>query len=251
MRRFYLPPARCEDAALTLDGREAHHGSRVLRLEPGEGVTVLDGVGHEYLCEVRECFRKEIKLVVLEKKMTPRKPWQITLLQAIPKGKTFEDIVQKAVELGAARIVPLLSERVVTQLEGKSALDKAAKWRLVAIEAIKQCGSPWLPQIDVPLTPKGFLARGESFDLPLIASLHAGRRHARAWFEAHLAKHGRPPQSVCVWIGPEGDFTPEEVGAAQSAGARPISLGDLVLRTETAAIYCLSILNHELQSAFA
>src|SRR6185295_17118967 len=96
-----------------------------------------------------------------------------------------------------------------------------------------------------------FLARGERFDLPLIASLHDERHHARAWFEAHQAKHNRPPQSVCVWIGPEGDFTPGEVDAVKSSGAWPVSLGDLILRTDTAAIYCLSILNHELQSAFA
>jgi len=251
MHRFYLPPAPGQDAVLTLDGREAHHGLRVLRLEPGERVTVLDGAGHESVCAVHQCSRSEVQLVVLEKKSVPPKPWQITLLQAIPKGRTFEDIIQKAVELGVARIVPLLSERVVTQLEEKSALDKAGKWRRVAIEAIKQCGSTWLPQIEAPLSPKSFLARGEKFDLPLIASLHGERRHARACFAAYLAKHGRPPQSVSVWIGPEGDFTPEEVRAVLAAGAWPISLGDLVLRVETAAIYSLSILQHELQSAFA
>jgi 16S rRNA (uracil1498-N3)-methyltransferase len=251
MHRFYLPPAPGQVEVLVLDGPEAQHGWRVLRLKPGERVIVLDGAGHEFLCAVRKCSRAEIQLGILEKKFIPAKPWQITLLQAIPKGKTFEDIIQKGVELGVSRIVPLLSERVLTHLDGAGALGKAAKWRRVAIEAIKQCGSAWLPQIEVPLAPRAFLARRETFDLPLIASLQGDRRHAQTWFAAYVAKQGRPPQSVCVWIGPEGDFTPAEVSAVQAAGAWPISLGDLVLRTDTAAIYSLSILNHELQSAFA
>ncbi len=250
MHRFHLPPGECREDIVTLAGREAHHGLHVLRLERGARVSVLDGVGHEYKCEVCEVSRQDIRLVIVERKLIPRKPWQITLLQAIPKGKLFEDVVQKATELGAARIVPLLSERVVSHLDADGARGKAEKWRLTAIEAIKQCGSAWLPQVEVPVTPKDFLARGEKFDLPLIASLHDEPHHAREWFSAFALKHGRPPQSVCVWIGPEGDFTKDEVDAVKSAGASPISLGDLVLRTDTAAIYCLSILNHELQAAF-
>lgn len=251
MHRFYLPPAPGQDEILTLDGPEARHGLRVLRLQPGDRVIVLDGLGHQSICAVRDCARTRLQLAVLEKQAIPPKPWQITLLQAIPKGRIFEDVIQKAVELGVARIVPLLSERVVTHLDAESARDKAGKWRRIAIEAIKQCGSAWLPQIDVPVPLRDFLARDERFDLPLIASLHGERLHARLCFEDHLTRFGHPPRSVCVWIGPEGDFTPDEVNAAKSAGARPISLGDLVLRTDTAAIYCLAILNHELQSAFA
>jgi 16S rRNA (uracil1498-N3)-methyltransferase len=142
-----------------------------------------------------------------------------------------------------------LSERVVTQLDADTAPDKRMKWQRVAIEAIKQCGSAWLPQIDLPLAPEAFLARGEQFDLPLIAALQGERRHARSCFAQYQARHGRLPKSVCIWIGPEGDFTPAELKAALAAGACPISLGDLVLRTDTAAIYALSILNHELLAA--
>ena len=98
------------------------------------------------------------------------------------------------------------------------------------------------------MTIEQYLARKENFDLSLVGSLQKERRHPRECFREFQAKHGRLPQSVGVWIGPEGDFTPEELEAIQAAGALPISLGRLVLRVETAAIYCLSILNYELNS---
>jgi len=162
----------------------------------------------------------------------------------------MDAIIQKATELGAARIVPLLSERVVARLDEEDAARKAMKWRLVAVDAIKQCGSAWLPQVEPPQTPGQFLARKENFELPLIASLERGSRLAREYFQRFHAHHGRTPESVCVWIGPEGDFTAAETEAIKSHGALPITLGPLVLRTETAALYCLSILNYELQAPF-
>jgi len=247
MHRFYLPPSQCHDSSLTLSADEAHHGLHVLRLKRGERVVVLDGAGHEFLCETREFARDTIKLEVMQKNAIPPLPYQITLVQAIPKGKIIESIIQKATELGAARVVPLLSERVTTHLDEETSEHKVEKWRLIAIESIKQCGSPWLPQIEPPISPKTFLARGEKFELPLIASLQPDSQHPRELFKQFHAERGRLPQSLCVWVGPEGDFTPAEMSAARSAGALPISLGRLVLRSETAAIYCLSILNYELQ----
>lgn len=249
MHRFYLPPQHCRDSALRLADREAHHAIHVLRVRRGERVTVLDGAGHEFLCEVQETGSEAVQLAVVHKNFVPPLPGQITLLQAIPKGKLFESIVQKATELGVARVVPILSERVIAHLDNEDGAQKAGKWRHVAEEAIKQCGSPWLPQIESPVTPKQFLARKEKFDLPLIASLQSDRRHPRECFREFQAGHGRPPASVCVWIGPEGDFTPAEMNAIKAEDALPITLGRLVLRTETAALYCLSVLNYELQAA--
>ena len=248
MHRFHLPPSQCHDSSLTLTADEAHHGLHVFRLKHGERVVVLDGAGHEFLCETRELTRDTIKLAVMQKSFIPPLPYQVTLVQAIPKGKIIESIIQKATELGAARVVPLLSERVATHLDEEASEHKVEKWRLIAIESIKQCGSPWLPQIEPPISPKAFLARGEKFELPLIASLQPDSQHPRDLFKQFHAERGRLPESLCVWVGPEGDFTPAEMSAARSAGALPITLGRLVLRSETAAIYCLSILNYELQS---
>ena len=106
--------------------------------------------------------------------------------------------------------MPLLSERVVTQLEDKASAHKTGKWQLAAIEAIKQCGSAWLPVVEPPSTPNQFLARAESFELSLLASLQSGSRPPRDYFRAFHAKLGRIPKSVSVWVGPEGDFTPTE-----------------------------------------
>jgi 16S rRNA (uracil1498-N3)-methyltransferase len=248
MHRFYLPPAECQAGLLTLAGREAHHALHVLRVRRGEQVAILDGAGREFLCRVENFDRDKVHLTVLEKKSIPAPPCRITLLQAVPKGKIIESIIQKATELGVARIVPLLSERVVVDLDEKHAGRKAEKWQHVAVEAIKQCGAAWLPRVEVPATPKEFLARQESFELPLVASLQPGAEHPRNYFQKFESQHGRKPRSACIWIGPEGDFTAEEVGAIISAGALPITLGRLVLRVETAATYCLSILNYELQA---
>ena len=248
MHRFYLPPDQCQQASLLLTGREAHHALHVVRVRARERVSVLDGAGHEFLCEVQESARDQIKLAVIEKRDQPALPWQVTLLQAVPKGKIMDAIVQKATELGTTRIVPLLTERVVAHLDGEDAAHKAGKWGLVAVEAIKQCGSAWLTEVEPPLTLAQFFARNEKFELPLIASLQEGSLSARAHFRTFCAQHGRLPRSVCIWIGPEGDFTPAETEAIERNGAQPITLGRLVLRAETAAIYCLSVIKHELQS---
>ena len=248
MHRFYLPPEHCRVAALTLTGDEAHHALRVLRVRDGERVVVLDGAGQELHCAVTGLRSDAVSLEVTARRTIPPLPCAITLLQAIPKGKIFESIIQKATELGVARIVPILSERVVAQFDSDSAEAKMGKWQHVAIEAIKQCGSAWLPEVETPATPKELLARHEAFELPLVGCLESGSRHPRVWFEKFLAEHQRAPKSVAVWVGPEGDFTAAEYAAIQSSGARPITLGPLVLRVETAATYCLSVLNHELRA---
>ena len=249
MHRFFLPPENCCGEQLRLDGREAHHALNVLRLKRGERVTVLDGAGHKFFCDVENAARDLLTLAVKEKKFTPAPPCAISLFVAVPKGKIIEGIIQKAVELGVHRIVPLLTERVVTQLDGEGAEHKREKWQQVAIEAIKQCGAPWLPLVAAPVTLAEFLARKEKLDLSLVGSLQTERRHPRAIFTEFQTLHGHAPQSVGVWIGPEGDFTLAELQAIAAAGASPITLGPLTLRVETAAIYCLSFLNYELQRA--
>jgi 16S rRNA (uracil1498-N3)-methyltransferase len=247
MLRFYLPPASCREDLLRLDGREAHHALHVLRIHRGENVTVLDGAGTEFFCDVESATKNSLVLAVKEKKFTPAPPCPLTLLVAIPKGKLIESIIQKAVELGAHRIVPLLTERVVTHVDNDGAEAKREKWQSVAIESIKQCGTPWLPKVEAPQTIAEFLARGEKIELSLVGSLQTERRHPREWILEFQKQHERLPHSAGAWIGPEGDFTLAELRAIEAAGAKPVTLGALTLRVETAAIYCLSFLNYELQ----
>ncbi len=247
MHRFYLPPESCRNNSLRLDGREAHHALHVLRLKRGERVAVLDGAGNEFLCAVENAAKDSVTLAVEKTNFTPALPCPITLLVAVPKGKIIEGIIQKAVELGASRIVPLLTGRVVMQLDGEGAESKREKWRQVAIEAVKQCGAAWLPAVAAPQTIAEFLARGEKMELPFVGSLQTARRHPREWLEEFQQQHGRRPHSSGVWIGPEGDFTLDELQIIEASGAKPITLGALTLRVETAAIYCLSFLNYELR----
>ncbi|HNQ72418.1 MAG TPA: RsmE family RNA methyltransferase [Verrucomicrobiota bacterium] len=249
MRRFYAPPELCLAARIELTGSEAHHAARVLRVQPGETVRVLDGAGHVFTCDIETVARDGVSLRIRQKTFCPRLPCQITLLQAIPKGKAMDYIVQKATELGAARIVPILSARTVVALDGRiqAATDKADKLRPIALEAIKQCGSPWLPRIEPVARLEEFLARQETFDLPLVASLAEAHHDLRGQLRSFTAKQQRMPATAGIWIGPEGDFSPEEMTLLQAHGYRPITLGRLILRSDTAAIASLAVLNYELQ----
>jgi len=248
MHRFYLPPADCRAPVLWLTPREAHHAQHVLRLRRGDSVVVLDGEGQTLECEIAGIGRDQVELKVLQRRIAPPLACRITLGQAVPKGKKFEEIIEKATELGVARIVPLLTERTIGKLDPADQARKLAKWRLAAIEAIKQCGSAWLPHVEPPASLEQFAAEQHNTDLPLVGSLAPGARHPRTCFEEFKLANGSEPKSVSVCVGPEGDLTPEELAALQSDGAQPITLGPLVLRTDTAAIYCLSVINYELQA---
>lgn len=247
MHRFFLPPDQSHNSILELNQEEAHHALRVLRIQTGERVTVLDGAGHELICDVREVTRRTVRLGVLHKTFVPALPCQITLLQAVPKAKAMDYIVQKATELGACRVVPMLSERTVVHLDCLETSGKAEKWQQIAVESIKQCGSPWLTKIEPPVTLRNYLARREQFDLPLIASLQDDSRHPREYVQQFRDNHKRSPATACVWIGPEGDFSPAEMKLIKAEGTLPITLGRFVLRSDTAAISSLSVLNYELQ----
>ena len=137
MHRFYLPPDQCQASTLLLEERAAHHGLHVLRLRPGERVVVLDGAGQELSCEVGDSDRHTLRLAVRHKNFTPPLPYEMTLIQAVPKGKIFENIIQKATELGVSRIVPLLSERVATHLDEETSTAKAEKWRATASPPVR------------------------------------------------------------------------------------------------------------------
>ena len=207
---------------------------------------VFDGVGHEATAEIFEVGKNSTSLKRLQHTRTPELPCRITLGQAIPKGKHMDTIVQKATELGASAIVPLISERTVARVDGEDAGSKQAKWQTVAIEAAKQCGQNWVPQVTLPESPRAFFERGEKFDFMLIASLQDDAESLKKRLTEHKTHGGGQIESVLILIGPEGDFTPAESSLAKSFGCRPITLGPIILRTETAAFYCLSVLSHEL-----
>lgn len=236
MSRFLLPPEKWgSNPALT--GDEARHLAQVLRIKPGQSITVFDGFGRRAQAEVLSVSRDHVSLK-LGPTETPAPPLPaITLAQAIPKGKNMDLIVQKAVELGISRIDPLVTRNTIVQPgDGKS-----GKWRRNALEACKQCGQDNLPHIADPQPFDHWLAgRNDAAGLNLIASLAPGARPLRDILHAHPGT-----TTATLLIGPEGDFTPDETTAALAAGFQPVSLGSIVLRVETAALYCLSALRYE------
>ncbi|MEY2520653.1 MAG: rRNA (uracil1498-N3)-methyltransferase [Verrucomicrobiota bacterium] len=246
MHRFYLPPEKWHPDALVLADGEAHHCRNVLRLGRGDKIVIFDGRGRELTAEIVSNDAPETSLRKLHEARTPPLRCRITLGQAIPKGKNMDLIVQKAVEIGAAEIAPILSDRTVVRLDEDSAMSKQAKWQTVAIEAAKQCGQNWLPPVQPPRSLAQFFQDHRRFDLQLIGSLQSDAVHLKKILAEYSAEHGDRPTSVLMLVGPEGDFTPAELSLARSQGCRPITLGPIVLRVETAAIYCLSILSYEL-----
>ena len=247
MHRFFLPPELCAGLALALDERESHHAVGVLRVREGEVVAVLDGAGREFRCAVRSARRKAVLLDVVETRMEPPPPFSLTLIQAVPKGRLIESIIQKATELGVTAVCPILTERVATHLDGEGAELKAERWRQAAIEAIKQCGQRWLPRVEGPVKFKDCLEAASKPELALAGALIPNALHPRVCFDRFRAERGRNPRSVSVWIGPEGDFSPEEMRAILESGAQPATFGPLVLRCETAALCALSIAASELR----
>ncbi|MBV8225470.1 MAG: 16S rRNA (uracil(1498)-N(3))-methyltransferase [Verrucomicrobia bacterium] len=245
--RFYIPPEQWNLEDLFLEEGEAHHCVDVLRLNTGARVVVFNGRGMEVTAEIAEVEKGRVSLRGVIKAKTDRLACSITLAQAVPKGKNMDLIVQKATELGVGRITPLLSERTVVHLDNDEIEKKKEKWKQVVIEAAKQSGQNWLPELSSPISAKQFFAMFPEYELPLIASLQTDARSFKKVLANFREQHGRRPYSALMVIGPEGDFTPAEISWAKSAGCIPVSLGPIVLRTETAAIYSLSVLAYELQ----
>ncbi len=274
IHRFYIAPEEWNAEGPILAGAEAHHCRNVLRMERGSKLVVFDGKGHELTGEISEISSSEVRFRKLHETTTPPLRCRIMLAQAIPKKKNMDLIVQKAVELGASEIAPLISDRTVVRLDREDAAQKQTKWQTAAIEAAKQCGQNWLPQVQRPQTVAQFFS-GESrfpgtrlgdisavpaaqqsvvaetgsirgFDLRLVASLQSDAVHLKRILAQCAREHDGLPTSVLILIGPEGDFTPAELAVARNNSCQPISLGPIVLRVETAAIYCLSVLSYEL-----
>jgi 16S rRNA (uracil1498-N3)-methyltransferase len=247
--RAFWVPASAEPAEIVLDPDESHHLVAVNRAQEGATVTVFDGRGAEWICDLREADRRRARLRVRFRQKAAPLPYSMTLGQALPKGDGMDAIVRKATELGAGRIVPLESERTQVHLAEDRSERKIEKWRTASIEAAKQSGNPWLPEIAPIQTAAAFMESARGYDLKLIASLRPGAQPLRAALSGMRGPSSAPRPISVVWlIGPEGDFTPAEMSLAQSCGFVGITLGPLVLRCETAAVYAMSVLAYELSA---
>src|SRR5438105_7182737 len=204
MHRFYISPENWNPDALVLSGSEAHHARDVLRMKRGERAVVFNGRGREITAEVVDLARDEIRLRKLHETETPPLRCRIALAQAIPKGKNMELIVQKAVEIGASEIFPLISERTIVDLGAKEAEQKQAKWQEIAIEAAKQCGQNWLPTVHAPKKLKEFFASPETIaspartDFRLIGSLQPDAIHLKKLLGDYTEQHRDVPKNVLM-----------------------------------------------------
>ncbi len=235
MARFLLPPERWGGDAF-LDGEEARHAAQVLRLRGGERIEVFDGKGRRAAAVVDSVARGRVGLTLGEAHLgSALSP--LLLAQAVPKGGNMEWIVRKAVELGVTHIQPLLTTNTVVRPgEGKS-----DKWRRIALEACKQCGQDLVPEIGEALAFREWIGAVDSFwETRVIASLAQGARPMR-----EVLRQSKVTRPSVVLVGPEGDFTADETARALDAGFLPVSLGPLVLRVETAALYCLAAIRYE------
>ena len=232
MPRFFVdgPP---EDGMLVLRGENAHHAGRVLRLRPGEAVTLCDGRGTDYDCTVETVEKDAVACRVLDSHPADTEPKQrLTLYMALPKGDKMEFIVQKAVELGASEIVPYLSKNCVSRPDKTD--KKVERWRKIASEAAKQCGRGVLPAVHEVLPVAEAFARAAQSETALFLYENENKTGLRDALAAGLGK------TVSLMVGPEGGFTPAEAEAAKAAGRVRVSLGTRILRCETAPVAALA-----------
>lgn len=244
MHRFYIPPHRCRGDRMVLGEGESHHATRVLRVDVDDTVEVLDGMGRQYSCRVIEARKSSVTLDVLSERSVPKPPFNVTLAAGVPKGQLFDDIVEQAVELGVARIIPLVTERGNVRFDPEAGRAKQEKWQTIAIEAIKQCGSLWLPDVQLPVSFKQALDRIKPHEVAIIGSLHSGAIEVGQILDEARARRAT---AVSIWLGPEGDFTAAEMQAMIDRGAKPATLGPLVLRCPTAALSLLAIVSHDIR----
>jgi 16S rRNA (uracil1498-N3)-methyltransferase len=234
LTRVYVDAPLTPGKRVTLEGSAASHLIRVLRLRVADALTLFNGQGGEYAATIAEARSGRLSVAVGEPLGIEREsPLTLTLAQGVSRGERMDLVVQKATELGAAGIVPLFTERSVVRLSAQQAARKLDHWRAIAISACEQCGRNRLPRLAAPLALADFLKQGTAGATGLLLSPAAS---------AGIAAMARPAAAVTVLIGPEGGLSEAEQQAAVAAGFVPVRLGPRVLRTETAAIAALSVL---------
>lgn len=239
-RSFLFHGSKASESRCVLDSRESHHLVRVFRARAGETVDVLDGKGRIYHGKLSRADAKAAEISVHQLECFEPASLSVCLLQAMPKGKAMDLILRMATEIGVARVQPIFTEHGELQMKGERLQSKLDKWRITMIEACKQCGLPFLPELMEPIALQDWLQQTQSQaeELRIVASLEAGSRPLRERLEA-----AGPLRSAVLAVGPEGDFSEGEYTALSEANFQSVRLGRQVLRAETAAAYLLSVVD--------
>jgi len=232
-RRFFAPPSafNFNKRTVTLTADEARHLREVLRLKPGDEVSVFDGEGKEFRARVAQARRDfaELELVEEMAPARPESPLQITLAVALLKGEKFDLVVQKATELGVTSIVPLMTQHADIRLRDESdASKRVARWQRIALEAAKQSGRAFVPEVSLPVA------------VSLVLSERCLLFSERGGTELRQIE----TDEITAIIGSEGGWSDEELDQARAAGAQIVTLGGRILRAETAAITAAALLQH-------
>ena len=244
MPRFQIDPAKIRNNTVELDPKESHHAISVLRLKMDDAVELMDGKGHSFHGVISDLRAGRVFIQISSGPKTPEGAsdkssnfFQITIAASVIKPERMELLIQKSCELGVASIIPVRSERSIVKLSKERWEGKLRRWRKIAVESCKQCGLPSTPEIHEVADFKSVIAKARAFDKIFIPTLLGV---TKSFYES-LQKSAAG--KILVLIGPEGDFSSKEVELAMSAGAVPVNLGPLILRTETAAMYTLSVIS--------
>lgn len=244
MPKFYVDGLGDADKTVNITGEDVNHIKNVLRLRTGECITLCDGRGKDYICRISKLGEDYVSADVEDIMMNAAElNTKITLFQGMPKADKMELIIQKAVELGVNEIVPVMTKRTVVKLDVKKEKKKLERYNSIALSAAKQSGRGVIPVVKDFMSYKEALSYAESLDMNIIPYEEAkGIEYSRQIISDIKGKN-----NLGIFIGPEGGFAKEEVDAAVNIGAKCITLGNRILRTETAGLAVLSIIMFEIE----
>lgn len=239
MPRFFVTKEMIQDGVATIEGNNAFHIARSLRMAVGDEIYISDGEGKEYLARLTKIRDEECTADILEERASSEPDMSITLYMAYPKGDKLETVIQKAVELGATRIVPFESSRCIKRPKADKVAKQGERLSKIAEEAAKQCGRAIVPEVALPLTYSAMLKDASTSELKLICY----EKESDLSIKALLSD--KKPASIAIIVGCEGGFSPEEVEEAISAGCHSVTLGKRILRCETAPSAVLSMILYQ------
>lgn len=245
MNRFFVDdPGAFSDRSVVITGEDVNHVKNVLRLKENDELIVSDGRGRDYHCRISGITNEEVVADICDIcDNFSELSTEITLFQGFPKGDKMELIIQKTVELGATRIVPVMTKRTVVKLDDKKAKKKTERYNMIAESAAKQSGRGMIPEVTMPVSFAEAVSMAEKLDMNIIPYEEAeGVEYSR-----NIIKSIKGKKSLGIFIGPEGGFAMEEVEKALDAGASAVTLGHRILRTETAGMAVISIIMFELE----
>jgi len=240
MPRFYVPNPHIENGLLRIEGDQVRHIRKVLRLRAGDEVLVFDGLGKEFEGTIVEEGRFSV-MVKIQRILPPKgdSPLEVTLAQSLLKGEKMDYLIQKATELGVKEIIPFLSSRSVPVLEKSGRQKRRHRWGKIAIEASKQCGRGVVPKIESLQDYSDMLRAAPTDHLRLILWERDGIKLKE------VLERSKAKTKIFFVVGPEGGFSQDEVEEAKGAGFAAVTLGKRILRSETASLCFLSILQYE------